>query len=257
MDPERTGLQRIPAVDALLKEPAIARLGQRLAPGTVVGLIREELDATRRAYLAGDLEPGQLERSALVARVVARAGALASPPLRRVVNATGILLHTNLGRAPLCAGAQRADGGHRRAATATWRRAGAAAREPRATHAAELLRALDRRRGRPGGEQQRRGGLARAARLGRGARGDRLAAASWSRSAAVVPPARTSWRQRGRCCARWAPPTAPASGLPPCDRRAHGHAAEGRTLRTTRSPATPRPCPPATWRSSRGSTGSS
>ncbi len=108
MDCERTGLQRIPAVDALLKEPAIARLRARLAPGTLVGLIREELDATRRGYLAGQLEPAQLERDALAARVVARAGALASPPLRRVVNATGILIHTNLGRAPLGAGAQQA-----------------------------------------------------------------------------------------------------------------------------------------------------
>ncbi len=108
MEPNRSLLRSIPSVDALLKEPSVERLGERLAPGTVVALIREELDEVRRAALAGGLPEGALARSAVAARVAERAARLASTPLRRVVNATGILIHTNLGRSPLAAAAQQA-----------------------------------------------------------------------------------------------------------------------------------------------------
>jgi L-seryl-tRNA(Ser) seleniumtransferase len=108
MEPDRSLLKRIPSVDALLKEPGIEGLGDRYAPGTVVALIREELDDLRRALLAGGLAEAELEPGVVASHVVARAEHLPSPPLRRVINATGILIHTNLGRAPLSAGAQRA-----------------------------------------------------------------------------------------------------------------------------------------------------
>src|SRR5439155_7106567 len=65
-----------------------------------------------------DGAPGELDLDAaletLPARLAARASALARSPIRRVVNATGVLVHTNLGRAPLPAAAldaARAAGG--------------------------------------------------------------------------------------------------------------------------------------------------
>ncbi len=108
MTPDRSLLKRIPAVDALLRAWAERTATVALSPPVRVALIREELDATRRGYLAGELGPEALAMDALIERLQARAAALPSPPLRRVINATGILIHTNLGRSPLSATAQQA-----------------------------------------------------------------------------------------------------------------------------------------------------
>jgi len=100
-------LRRLPAVDLLLREPALAAARARLAHETVVGLIREVLDEARAGLLAGREEaPPPPERMA--AEIARRAETLLAPTLTRVVNATGILIHTNLGRAPLPASAQEA-----------------------------------------------------------------------------------------------------------------------------------------------------
>jgi len=75
------------------------RLGpaaRRHPQGRVVDEIRRALDAARAAILGGDI----VERS-IEATVEAALEARLRPSLRRVVNATGVVLHTNLGRAPL------------------------------------------------------------------------------------------------------------------------------------------------------------
>jgi L-seryl-tRNA(Ser) seleniumtransferase len=101
-------LRRIPAVDALLQEPELVGLARRLSRETIVGLIRDELAERRRAFRAGEGGAEVLGAAAIVPGVLARARGWVEPTLRRVVNATGILLHTNLGRAPLPAAAQEA-----------------------------------------------------------------------------------------------------------------------------------------------------
>jgi L-seryl-tRNA(Ser) seleniumtransferase len=101
-------LRRIPSVDALLREPALAELCRRLSHETVVALIRDELAERRRLFRAGGNDPDALAAAPIVAGVVARAAGWTTPTLRRVVNATGVLIHTNLGRAPLGAAAQEA-----------------------------------------------------------------------------------------------------------------------------------------------------
>jgi L-seryl-tRNA(Ser) seleniumtransferase len=83
-DPRRA----LPSVDAALAQPAIAALLERHPRGAVVDAVRAAL-AGRRA--------GRADADGLAEDV---AGALRSS-LRRVVNATGVILHTNLGRAPL------------------------------------------------------------------------------------------------------------------------------------------------------------
>jgi len=95
-------------VDQLLQEPAISALSSTYAHEVVVALIREELADTRAHYLAGELDPEALQAGPVADRVAQRAGGLEPAPLARVINATGILLHTNLGRAPLSAKAQQA-----------------------------------------------------------------------------------------------------------------------------------------------------
>jgi L-seryl-tRNA(Ser) seleniumtransferase len=101
-------LRRIPSVDSLLREPALAELATRLSHETVVALIREELAERRARFRGGAVEPDTVAAASIAAGVVARASRWTTPTLRRVVNATGILIHTNLGRAPLPAAAQEA-----------------------------------------------------------------------------------------------------------------------------------------------------
>jgi L-seryl-tRNA(Ser) seleniumtransferase len=84
-------LRDLPSVDELLRAGPVAGLPH----ATAVAAAREVLARAREEITAGH-DPGDL-----VARTVAAAGERAAPRLRRVVNATGVVLHTNLGRAPL------------------------------------------------------------------------------------------------------------------------------------------------------------
>src|SRR5437763_2751905 len=82
----------LPAVGRLLNEPAYAELVTVYGHHRVVEAIREQI-ATER--------DGVADGSARHAAVAARLQAGVAPNLRRVINATGVILHTNLGRAPL------------------------------------------------------------------------------------------------------------------------------------------------------------
>jgi L-seryl-tRNA(Ser) seleniumtransferase len=61
------------------------------------------VEETRRvlAEMRREIQDGHLERGDAATRVRRNLAALAEPSLRRVINATGVILHTNLGRAPL------------------------------------------------------------------------------------------------------------------------------------------------------------
>ncbi len=87
-DPGRDPRRALPAVDAALARPGIVPLLQEHPRAMVVDAVRRAL-ARRRAAAEG---PDGLD--AEVARAL-------RPSLRPVINATGVLLHTNLGRAPL------------------------------------------------------------------------------------------------------------------------------------------------------------
>jgi len=90
-------LQDLPAVHRLLAEPGIAAFARALGPDTVKATIDAVLDEARRAVRDG----GTPSAAAVSAEVGARLRRLERAGLLEVLNATGVLLHTNLGRAPL------------------------------------------------------------------------------------------------------------------------------------------------------------
>lgn len=95
-------LRRLPSVDELLLRPLVAELGRTLERGFVVETVRNELANLRREIVSGaPQEEARLEAEAIELRVVQSVERALAPSLRGVVNASGVILHTNLGRAPL------------------------------------------------------------------------------------------------------------------------------------------------------------
>lgn len=105
--PAETDRRRaIPGVDRVLARPWCAELVDRHGRPWVAARVRGLLAAMRTGGLP--VPQGDAALRDLIRNDAARA---AAPGLRRVVNATGVVLHTNLGRAPLAAAARRAMAG--------------------------------------------------------------------------------------------------------------------------------------------------
>ncbi len=103
--------RELPAVEALLNHPLLVtmdapRVLKRRAARTVLAAARETLAAAPAGEESATTDPAAVD--VLAARVALAALALARPGLRPVVNATGIVVHTNLGRSVLSTAAQRA-----------------------------------------------------------------------------------------------------------------------------------------------------
>ena len=96
-------LRGLAAVDEVLREPAVAALCESYPRDTVVEAVRTVLDRLRREILEGGREGDAvaLTPAHLAPWVERLVVAAVTPSLRRVVNATGIVAHTNLGRSVL------------------------------------------------------------------------------------------------------------------------------------------------------------
>ena len=90
--------RHLPGVDKLISDERLRQLGEELHRESLVELIRSHLEQERLAIAAGKSCPS-FEN--IVEAVIAQGYAMIKPSLHPVVNATGIILHTNLGRAPL------------------------------------------------------------------------------------------------------------------------------------------------------------
>ena len=90
--------RRLPSVDRLMSEDKIRQLLDIYPHELLVDLVRRELEQNRAAIALGTPCTSANE---IVDSICAQADALASTGPRRVINATGVILHTNLGRAPL------------------------------------------------------------------------------------------------------------------------------------------------------------
>jgi L-seryl-tRNA(Ser) seleniumtransferase len=96
--PDRDPRRTLPRVDALLAHPVVAARVDRWGRGPVLGAVRQVLDSTREAAKDSVHIPGVDE---LAGRVAGMLDSLTGQRIRGVINATGVVLHTNLGRAPL------------------------------------------------------------------------------------------------------------------------------------------------------------
>ncbi len=98
----------IPGVDQLMVAPPFQRLLQRYPRERVVVHLREVLDETRERLSSGETSPGVLGPALFAHEVEKLFRRDEVPSLRPVINATGVILHTNLGRAPWAAAAREA-----------------------------------------------------------------------------------------------------------------------------------------------------
>ncbi|MBI3960400.1 MAG: L-seryl-tRNA(Sec) selenium transferase, partial [Chloroflexi bacterium] len=131
--------RKLPSVDALLHRPEVSDLIARYGAEQVTDAIRALLDESRAAIQRGEAAPSE---TALIDALAAGLERSNQPSLRAVINATGVIIHTNLGRAPLSTAARQAI-----AAIATGYNnleydVAAGERGSRHTHARQLLREL-------------------------------------------------------------------------------------------------------------------
>src|SRR5260370_27348799 len=93
--------RRRPSVDQVLQDPRCSGLLDRHGRGVVLRALRELLDTARDRAAAGDEAGLQEALDQLEGDLTARVERARRPSLVRVLNATGVVVHTNLGRAPL------------------------------------------------------------------------------------------------------------------------------------------------------------
>ena len=99
-------LRSLPSVDRVLSEPALSKTLMRWSRQLIVETIRAEIDSARAMLSTGRdascaaSDIAESARQSLEARL--------RPSLRRAINATGVVIHTNLGRAPVSQAAAQA-----------------------------------------------------------------------------------------------------------------------------------------------------
>ena len=93
-------LRALPSVDRLVGSEPLGALAESVGADTVTHAARETIDAARGAILKGESDTAP-DIDALAERVTTAINDLLGPRPRHVINAAGVIIHTNLGRAPL------------------------------------------------------------------------------------------------------------------------------------------------------------
>ncbi len=94
---EQHGARGIPSVSAILHDPVVRAAADDIAEPYLVAVIRTIVEAERARIRAG----GSADRARIIDGVCGALTRLSQPRLTPVINATGVILHTNLGRAPV------------------------------------------------------------------------------------------------------------------------------------------------------------
>lgn len=108
MDPARAKLlRRLPAVNEVLRAPQVQSALIGLSHPFATQVVRHLIAAARREILTAPVEhlPAEFDPASFLQTVAAALEAARRPSLTRVINATGVIIHTNLGRSPLSAAA--------------------------------------------------------------------------------------------------------------------------------------------------------
>ena len=109
MNGQQDLLRALPAVDRVLREEPLSALAEQLPQEALSGAVQAQLAALRQEILkSGQIDAERLQPATVAEAAANRCRMLLQPSLRKVINATGTLLHTNLGRAPLASQALRA-----------------------------------------------------------------------------------------------------------------------------------------------------
>lgn len=97
---KRELLRRIPKIDEVLQDERLFFFMETTPRPVVVDSVREVIEEMRQDILSGDREEIE-SKEMLIGEIIARITGRQKKNLRRVLNATGVVLHTNLGRANL------------------------------------------------------------------------------------------------------------------------------------------------------------
>ena len=95
-----TTLRDLPSVEELLQTKTAAELIAQYGRPLTLTAIRETLDKIRARFTSGAITALPLH-DLILAQAESLLSSWTKPTLRSVINATGVILHTNLGRAPL------------------------------------------------------------------------------------------------------------------------------------------------------------
>ena len=140
MNDKEARLRRLPSVDSLLGQTPIQELIDSHSRELVIDSIRQTIDSARQSIM--DSRPVETDLRALLPQVERCLRASTRPSLRPVINATGVIIHTNLGRAVLSESAREA----MQAAASAYNNLefdlDTGKRGSRLTHAGRLLREL-------------------------------------------------------------------------------------------------------------------
>ncbi|MDX1636312.1 MAG: L-seryl-tRNA(Sec) selenium transferase, partial [Marinobacter sp.] len=133
-------LRQLPGVDSLLLSPAVTDLVAQYGRELVVEALRTTLDQLRVAIIGhGRAVP---MNATIIQEAQEWLEALLDPSLQPVINATGVIIHTNLGRAPLSRAARKAMTAVAAGYSTLEYDLAAGARGSRSVHAAQLLTRL-------------------------------------------------------------------------------------------------------------------
>ncbi len=96
---KRKLLRNLPSIDELLKEPEIASYTEEIPHFFVVKAVREVVETKRGQIKEGKLQ--EISKQIITKEIKLKIKELTSHSLKPLINATGVVIHTNLGRAPL------------------------------------------------------------------------------------------------------------------------------------------------------------
>ncbi len=133
-------LRQLPGVEQLLQTRTASDLVAAYGRPATLEAVRSALEQARLAIRAGRESPPTPEE--LLTAAEAHLGALTSPTLRPVINATGVIIHTNLGRSPLSAAARQAIADSAHTYSTLEYDLGSGRRGSRSIHAHQLLTRL-------------------------------------------------------------------------------------------------------------------